>query len=225
MNRYPGDVLANNNLAAPWVFWVFLISLMVLAYLKVNYQKGIGDLFRTMGNRRLLIQVMREELSSSNRAASLLLIVFFLSAGMLFYHLHQLFHISLLPGNGLLSYLQISGVLVFAYLIKSLTIRFVGLLSNGEQGLLEYDYTFWLYNKTLGILLLPLLIFGTYVGTPLARYFILFSIGLMMIFYLLRIGRGILHAIQYRVRAFYIILYLCTLEILPLAILFKLISA
>jgi hypothetical protein len=88
----------------------------------------------------------------------------------------------------------------------------------------ESVFNIRLYYKALGLLLLPVV---TIHGLSVESNFITIWVmaGLILIMYVLALIRSIYVGIRKDVSIFYLILYLCTLEILPLLLVFKLISA
>lgn len=112
--------------------------------------------------------------------------------------------------------------LYFSFQVISLFLS--GLLSGELKKLNEH---FLLLNFTyhfIGLLLIPVLIIWL-LNVDYSIYFIYAVAGIFSAFWILRVTRGILFALRNKILWYYIILYLCTLEIWPLMVIFKLLTA
>ena len=207
------------NLFEPWMTWVFLLVFALLAWVRVVYARRYRLLWRTILRLQILRQVMREELLFSHRASLVLFTNFILSAGLLIYAAVR--HYDLLEGgmNGFIFFLVLSLVLLGAYLLKFLSMSILGWLYRDEGLLREYRFEVFSVNKALGLILLPLAL--VVVTSNVGKLQILFTIALIIwvLFFLFRLVQGLVMSFAYRVSRVYIILYLCTLEILPLLLL------
>jgi hypothetical protein len=123
--------------------------------------------------------------------------------------------------TGLQAYLQILLIVFLVFVLKLIVMEAAGSLSVKNDLLREYRANTLLFTILTGILLTPLCI-----GTSLTigeneDWIWIIGIAIYLFFYLIRLWRGAISALQQGVRFYYIILYLCTLEILPLAVLIK----
>jgi hypothetical protein len=88
-----------------------------------------------------------------------------------------------------------------------------------DPGLLrEYLYVVFLVNKAAGIILLPLALGLIYLNVGALQKIFFACIVVLLILGLYRVVQGALLSVGYRVQKVYIILYLCTLEIMPLLV-------
>lgn len=216
--------IASYNLADEWLSALLLLVVLVLSWVKVNYGKRIPRMFGAILNTRLLRQLMREELVFSHRASIGLMGCFLVVISVLMYEADKLFGLRLFLADGIVlwfGYLAI-GVLMIA--LKSLSVLIVQSLSGGDFGLGEYQYTGVLVYKANGLILLPFVMLGAYLSQSTARYVVLCGGAIYAIGLIIRLLRGISGAIENRIPPFYIFLYLCTLEILPLVLVFRLIA-
>ena len=78
--------------------------------------------------------------------------------------------------------------------------------------------------KNLGIYLIPIVIGIAYIHEKLKIYVVYAGIVLFVLAYFLKFYKGIQIIIKKDVLIFYLILYLCTLEILPVLIIYKFLS-
>jgi hypothetical protein len=168
---------------------------------------------------------MREELVLSHRASVALTGIFLLSLPSLSYLAIKYWQIDALgtPGLGLFAKLLVLVLLI--YICKVMVIRTVQLISHGDFGLGEYLHNLFLTSKAAGILLIPIIAFAAFSSLSVTTFFLIAGCIVFGLFYFFRISRGIGNALSLRIPPLYIILYLCTLEILPLLLFYKLVSS
>jgi hypothetical protein len=213
------------NLAENWMIFVLLACLAILAWVRVNYPNRLKKLYNNLTNTRMLRQVMREEIVFSHRASLALLLVFLLEGALLIYLIDKISLYHPMPYEGWVLYLYYLFLMVCIYTIKTLSIRLVMILTDGSFGLEEYNYNVFLFLKATALVGLPILVCMIYLPREYAEIFLYSFITVAALFYVIRIGRGMINAFRVRISLFYIILYLCTLEILPLYVFFKVLTS
>ena len=90
---------------------------------------------------------------------------------------------------------------------------------------MEFIHQILLIYKNIGIFFIPLIIAIAYIQENLRIYLIITGIVLFIGGYFFRFVKGIQIIIKKDVLLFYLILYLCTLEILPVVIYCKFFSS
>jgi hypothetical protein len=169
-----------------------------------------------MWNVRSMRQTMRED-PNTPRSNLLFNATYYTNASLIAFAAVKLFRPQF-SMNGILLYAILLAVLLGIYLLKQLTIYAVGLLSDGDFSLDEYGYHVFLTNRLLGLLLFPLAAFIVYFPTQQAEYLLLAGLGVVAVFIAYRIIRSLITALESGVTPFYILFYICTLEILPTAL-------
>lgn len=164
---------------------------------------------------------MREELVFSHRVSVFLFLNFALVSGLLLYTASKFYGWNIFGYTGFQSFIICFCAVAIAYLLK-LFISFILRNLYGDPGLIrEYLFEVILINKVLSILLIPFAIAIVFVN--LSYLTVLFiTVGIIVGFFLIfRVFQGILMSLSYSVSSVYIILYICTLEILPFLVVFK----
>jgi hypothetical protein len=204
------------NLSEDWMVLVFLFTLVSLAYTRRVHPARIFRLWNSMWNIRTMRQTIREE-PNTPRANLLFNSVFYLQAGIIAYAGIKCFRpdINL---NGVLPYLTLVGILFGIYLLKRILLRSIAVLSAGDFSLSEYEYSVFLTNRMLGLLLFPLALAIAYFPSQQAASIIVGSAAIILIAISYRLIRSLLTAVESGVTPFYILFYICTLEILPSAL-------
>ncbi len=210
-------------LAEDWMFLVFLFSVATLAYTRSNYPLRISRLWNSMWNVRILRQAIREE-PNTPRANLLFNAAFYLLSSLIIYLTLKRYDLHPLGLQGFLMFLLLLGCIVTAYTLKTVGIRAVQLMGDGDFGLTEYEYNVFLMNRGLGIFLLPVAALLAYLPFNIIDPFLLLAAALFGLMVIYRMIRGLINAASEGIPIFYIFFYICTLEILPLVVCVKALS-
>lgn len=165
-------------------------------------------------------QLMREE-TSTKRENLLFFLNFFLSSGMMLYLAGKYYGWQTTSVEGVGLYLLYFLGLLAYYAVKSALIYIVRFISDGDYGLEEYHYNLFLMNRINGIFMVPLAISGAYLDLDRVPWVLITGLIILGIFTFFGLFRGVIGALRNGVEVFYIFFYICTLEILPLLLLYK----
>ncbi len=207
-----------------WVMLVIVLSLMLLGYLYSAFNSRFLNFIRAVFNPRYSAQASREERSLSHPVSMLLSLNFILTVSLFILQMLSsgIFSKSKIEFT-LTSYFLIAGSVFCIYLVKLILIKVFAFIFDKNEIIAEYNFIIFLVNQFLGIALIPSIIFIAYgpkLFTEAVFYFGAITLSLTLIF---RVGKGIVAVLDKReFTPFYLILYLCTLEILPLLVGIKL---
>ncbi|NEN23521.1 DUF4271 domain-containing protein [Cryomorpha ignava] len=210
------------NLYEYWMLAAFFVILVVLAYVRAAYTRRLFRLFSSLVRIQILRQVMREELVFSHRVSVLLFINFALVIGLILFGASKFYGWNFTQAEGWELYLIYVALVAGVYLLK-LVLNFILRKVLHDPGIVkEYLFEVFLVNKALGVIFLPLAIAICFINVGSLN--ILFNVigVLFLLFILFRLFQGLLMSFSYTVSRVYIILYLCTLEILPFMVVWKL---
>ena len=204
------------NLSEDWMILVFLFTLVSLAYTRKVHPSRISRLWNSMWNIRTMRQTIREE-PNTPRANLLFNTVYYLQAGLLVYAGIKCYK----PNyelQGVLPFLWIVAALFGIYFLKRASLRAISILSAGDFSLSEYEYSVFLTNRMIGLILFPLGLGIAYFPLYQAKSIVMLSAAIVLAGIVHRLIRSLLTAVESGVTPFYILFYICTLEILPSAI-------
>ncbi|MEO0312331.1 MAG: hypothetical protein RIQ89_1988 [Bacteroidota bacterium] len=217
----------NHPQATPdWVFPVMVLFVAIFAALKVYYQKFFIQILASFFNATLAKQIVRDENIFVQRATLLLSIVFNLVVAMLLYYTSIALHWKI-PGEltGFMRFLFFSLLVASLYASKFLVIRLSAALLGNEREMNAYIFTIFSINNILGILLIPILILMAFTHQLSFIQLLNAALAISAIAYLFRLVRGVLIGLNANTfSGLYLFLYLCALELAPLAVLLKFIS-
>jgi hypothetical protein len=209
------------NLYEPWMLPVLLLILAVVAYVRVAYGRRLSRLFNSLWRIQILRQVMREELVFSHRASILLHFNFVLVAALAVYAWMKITDRSIFNLQGFALYASLSGIVAAVYIVKLIITAVLRAVFKDPGLIREYLFEVFLINKAAGILLLPLALALIILNISKAQTLILVIAISALLFIVFRFIQGLRLSLDYKVSGVYIILYLCTLEILPFLVLAK----
>ncbi len=208
----------NPSLFEPWMLWVVLTGAVLVAFIRVSYPRRLPRLFRGILRMQMLRMIMRDEALFSHRASVALYLNFCLSLALVTYLACKYYGILPEVITGFVGYLYLFAGILVVYLLKVILMRFLGWLYLDHGPLNEYTYGVVLTNNAAGLVLLPLGLVLALTNVGNLPTLLLISGIIFLFFILFRYIRGVGIAMSYRVSGLYIISYLCTLEILPIAL-------
>lgn len=115
-------------------------------------------------------------------------------------------------------------VLVFLLVLFSLKVlvyRLVAHVFETKNQVREYLMGSSVMSKAFSLLIIPVIVMIPFLDSTLQPLFVKAGFGLFILLYLIQLARGVRIILSNTFSVYYIILYLCALEILPLTILFK----
>jgi hypothetical protein len=203
------------------LFYVLASLIFYFGLIKVIYSKYFSNLFRVFFNNTLRQSQLTDQLYSSKLASLFFNLLFFLSAGIYGYLLLQR---GVYAHENINWYLLgvIMAVLLSIYVTKNLTLKFVGWLTGFKEEANTYLFVVFLINKILGICLLPVIVMISFSVIPVVNivFFISFLfIGIMLPLRIIR-TYSLLHQ-KLKLSPLHFILYLISLEILPIVLICK----
>lgn len=197
-----------------WLFWsLMLFNVIALAYVRTAMPGYITVLIRTGVYNRQLYQNVQEGLRLSG-AGSVLLTVGYLNC---FAVLLSTF----IPNSADKTIWILFGAGAAVLIIKFALIRFLGFLTEVREGLTEHWINHLIYFQIIMLVLTPLLCLTHFAPQTVQPVIGITIASFMAIMILLREVQSFIRAIRQRVPIVYIILYLCTLELIPLIVLIK----
>jgi hypothetical protein len=208
------------NQSEDWVVLIFVVCISIIAMVRVIAPLRISKMFSAVFNILVLRQLMREE-NPRRQENTLLNIGFVLSFSLLSWISIRSFHLPTPLQSNFLLFVVLVFFVAAVYLLKMVFVRLVRWFAGSDCGFTEYLYNTFLINRVVGILLLPFAALAIYGQIHYAQVIIYAALSMLTAAYLYRLGRGLLNAARIGISPFYIFFYICTLEILPLLMGYK----
>jgi hypothetical protein len=209
-----GTLRFTDPLSTEWVTTMLLLVFMLLAYTNVAAPKKWRLLWGALFTLRLGKQAMREDVDLQDRTLIGLLCTALVVLALFAYQAEVLLGAR---ATGLVVFGRTLGLVVLLLLAQVVVLWLVNFLFRVDGGTREYLYTVLLLTVTLGLLLLPVVTLMAYqpdwrgvllpVGAVLATAYVGY-----------RWFRGVVIGVGMGVPPRHVFLYLCTAEILPVAL-------
>jgi hypothetical protein len=216
------DPLAVNRQSTDWITLVFLTCLIILAWIQTIYQKRFIQIFRAVFQPHYVNQLEREGNLFRERITLGLSFIYFTIGSIFIYQIFREFE-SVPVGFSNLGFAAIIFASLLIYqLFKSMIVYTTGIIFNTTEHSRQFQLNSLIFNTIIGIVLFPIAIIALYWDSTV--YLIIGSV-IVSLLVVYRLIRDILLGMANKsYNLFYLFLYLCTLEILPLVLVYKAIS-
>lgn len=203
-----------------WVHAILLSCFTLLVLLRVYDFRRISMLVQGFVRPAAVATLYREESALTSRVSFFLILNFVMVCSLFLWQSIATNSSSEVSDSAVV---WIALALLGVYVVKIISTRVLGFIFEVKEAAREYAYNIVLFNKTIGLILFPITLLLTYARQVPATWLIWSGLVLWGLALLYRLVR--LSFIGFSVRGvsvFYIILYLCTLEILPVLVIIKL---
>jgi hypothetical protein len=203
------------------LFYLMAGVLFFLAFVKAGFSRYFRNLFVLFFRTSLRQKQTRDQLLQDNFASLLTNVLFFISAGL---------YITLLiqeMGWSQYSFWILAAasaiILLLIYVGKYLFLLFSGWVFNAREAAGSYIFMVFMVNKVMGVVLIPFLLLLSFATPQIAKHSITVSIIVIGILFIYRyfVSFTTIRS-RLRVNVFHFLLYLCSVEILPLLLIYKL---
>jgi len=205
-------------------FYLLLFLCLMLGMIRFMDTRYFLNLWRAFWNPTLSNRQLKEQLQGSGLPNLLMNIFFTFAGGAYIYYVVKFFtphHSGVIPPS-LLIIMLIAGT-GFIYLAKYAAVRFSGWAFRVEGITEHYLFNVFLINKVLGITLIPFIIILAFADHEWAKQVVIISFvvsGILLLNRYIRSWQVFGSFFQYS--KFHFFMYLCASELLPLAVLMKL---
>jgi hypothetical protein len=203
-----------------WTFITFLICLIFLAIFTFKNQKRISQLFKAFGMPHFTNQLVREGNIMREFFIYPLLLIYFVSQTLLFSNvLIHFFDFEIVLNQVFLIFIA----LIIYFICKIIFINLIGSVFQTKKETFEYLTNYIIFSVVFGLFLFPFVFILVYASSAISNLFLYIVLIIFMLINIYRSARALLIGLKSeRYNLYYLILYLCTVEILPLSISFKL---
>lgn len=218
------DVLKPPEPLEGFILGLMLFSFLLLAILVTLFRAYFQKVMRSISNGNMLSQAHREYQQGQRFPYIVLYFAFMVNAGIfIFLMIRRVYDLQIKYSNGQLLLLCIGSV-VAIFLFKHLLLFFIGRIFPVQKEISVYSFTIMVFSIFIGIsLFLGNVALG--LGAENLLYpIVLGVVGFVGLVYLVRSFRGLLIGSRFiPLHIFHFLLYICTAEIAPVAVLVKLI--
>ena len=211
-----------NHQSTNWVTAVFLVCIFLFAWIQTTSSKRLNQIIRAVAQSHHINQLERDgNIFKEHITFGLGLNYFLISSVFIFL---VITHYSTVPSG--IPNVVFTGIIflaLFLYQFFKLSVIYVsGIIFETAEAARKYQLIILIFNYMTGIILFPVTVIAFYWESSIMLIAGIIIISLLMTY---RVIRGFLAGQDNKSYSlFYFFLYLCTLEILPLLLLFKALS-
>jgi len=216
---FQGKKLLRNN--PDWLVGVLIFCFILFATVRLIFNKYLSQLLQSATNYSTFTRLFRERYFNLFHASFRLDVVFNLIFSLYCYQFINTFKINFGLRQSILIYLVCLGVVIGYFTLKRIIYTLVGVLTESRSEVQEYLFSITVYNRVLGLFLLPVTTTIAFVPLTQVEPTLYFGLLLIGIFYLLLLLRGAKIFLKKHFSISYLILYLCTLEFLPIILIYN----
>jgi hypothetical protein len=203
-----------------WLFGLLVLSVVLLGWLRLRASRYITDLLHA-----ILYPAFTEKLSRNNISNSqpsfLLYLLFYFNSSLFIYEVTTIFNQSFLGLQGIAILPGAFGFLFVIMTLKALIYRLSGKIFNTSNAVNTYLTQSSAMSKAFSIFLTPFILLIPFTEGTILIILIKTVLTIFIFLYLTQTIRGIRNNFVSLLSGYYIILYLCALEIVPLSLLYK----
>ena len=222
----PGPVLQETKMGSSRSFLVLvsIIDFVLLTILVVLFRNYFVRVYNGFVNDNLLGQLYRERATGLGIPFLSLYSLYFFNLGWLVFLALKFFKADLPYSDSRLLLLCMFGVMVIT-ILRHLVLSFIAFAFPVDNEARLYSFSINIFNVVVGVILIPVNLFVAMAPGNLSRGVLYIGFVVVILLYLFRSIRGLLIANRYLTfYKFHFLLYICTVEIAPLVVLYKLIS-
>jgi hypothetical protein len=217
----PGQILPRRPFHDDWALGIILAAIILFSVTRATAKSiapGIARFFLFRGTKD---ESLRDIMGIFQWQSTVLNLSSFLITGLFLYFAADYYQLIPPEIPGILFWLISLGTIIAAVTLRHLVCKITGILSGQEEVFRDYLHTVYQSYRFNALFFFILIILMSYAGFLSGKGYIITGILLFSSLYLIRILRLFIIFINRNISIFYLILYLCALEILPVLIITK----
>ncbi len=213
-----------NTYNTDWLTLILLVALVLFASVRASYSKYLNNLFLSVINNATSTRMFEEKSYSIINGAGRLEILFYLIFSVFLFQAASYVNLEL-PFQNRILYIAILGCALIYFMIKKIAYRTIGNIIERTEETGEYLFNHDNFNRVTGLILFPIVTLAAFGPLKNSGALVLSGLIVCSISYFLLLGRGISILLKKQFSIFYLFLYLCSLEFLPLLLISKIVVA
>jgi hypothetical protein len=223
----PSEVKVNFKSATTydWLFGIFLLLSFLFIWIKVFYGKFYTTLANALNSYQISAKLYHEKNILTQRVSILLDFIYLIVFSIFCFEIATFYHLWSKELTPIKLYLVFFNLVILYTLFRLFILKLTGYVFLAQGVISEYIHSTYVINKGLGIVLFHVTIMVHYFPDLLIPVVMILGGSIFFFGFIFKIIRAYQIIIRKDVLLFYLILYLCTLEILPLLLGFKFVKS
>jgi hypothetical protein len=206
-----------------WFLGIFIFITLLFVWIRLFYGKYFSLLTNALGSFHISAKLFREKNIMVRRVSIVLDFIYLVVLSVFTYELCVHFKWFTSAMSRFNQYMLLLNIIMIYSLVRVALLRFTGFLFVKYNLFAEYIHNSFVVNKGTGIVLFPVVITAHYFPFPFVSTVLISGLIILLISFILKSIRAYQIIKRKDVVLFYLILYLCTLEFLPLLLGYKVI--
>jgi hypothetical protein len=221
----PDDIVprGRNISHLDWILGIFLVISLLFIWIRLFYGKYFATLASAVSSFQMSAKLFRERNILVRRVSIVLDFIYFVMLSVLVYELVTHFNWITSSLSQFNLYMLLLNIIIIYSLVRIALLRITAHLFLQRSLFSEYIHNTLVINKGTGIVLFPIVITARYFPFPLISLVLAIGLSILILGAIWKIIRAYQIIRRKNVVLFYLILYLCTLEFLPLLLGYKVI--
>jgi hypothetical protein len=217
------DTHGRNIQSLDWFLGIFIFLTLLFIWIRLFYGKYFSLLANAVGSFQFSVKLFRERNIMVRRVSIVLDFIYLVVLSVFTFEIGSHFGWFTSGLSRFNQYMLLLNIIMLYSLLRVALLRITGYLFLNYNLFSEYIHNSFVVNKGTGIILFPVVITAHYFPVPLVSVVLLAGLFILVISFILKSIRAYQIIKRKDVVLFYLILYLCTLEILPLLLGYKVI--
>jgi len=208
-----------------WLLGIILLLVVLFVWIRIFYSKFFAILANALVSFHITAKLFQEKNVLLHRVSIVLDFIYLIVFSVFIFELIAYLGFPRLEMNGFNLYLLLLNIVMLYALFRILLLHLTGILFLIRPLFSEYIHNTFVVNKGMGIALFPVVIMAHYLPYKLIPVMLVLGVLIFAIAFIWKSVRAYQIFIRRDVLLFYLILYLCTLEILPLLLGYKFVTS
>ena len=204
-----------------WLSIFLIFSVVIIGILRISSMKFLRELFNSAFYSQAATKMYSSVNIRNSKPSFVLSFLFFVNTGLFIFEALVFYRATIFGQEGFSLLLIVWSVIVGYDVIKGFLYRMTGFVFDTSFLTGEYLFNAAMLSKVYAIVLLPIISVIPYVNIWMIPNLIKIGVGIFIALYIWQLFRGLKIFFQNTFSGFYMFLYFCALEILPLVILYK----
>ncbi|MBI9063607.1 MAG: DUF4271 domain-containing protein [Marinilabiliaceae bacterium] len=204
-----------------WMSGLIILTLIIAGFVRLSSNKYLYELFSAVRFQHSASKLHTTVNVQNQKPMFALSALFFISTALMVFEFALSFGQANLKFTGIALYGIILIGLLLYFLVKQMMYRGVAMVFGVGVQTGEYLFNAGLLSQVYGLVLLPIVSLVPFVDQGTGTFLLKIGVTLFLFMYVIQLIRGAKIILRSSLSIFYMFLYFCALEILPLSILLK----
>jgi len=209
------------NPTGNWLLLIFMTVILLLIWIRIFYNKFFTILSNSLISYQISAKTFQERNVLLKRVSFVLDIIYLIVLAVFVYECFTFRNLAPMKMVSYNLFLLLFNIIILYTVTRGLILKLFSTLFKSESIVSEYVHNNFIINKSLGIVLFPVVFAVCYLPESFVSTLLWAGILLLGAGIIFKLFRGYQIIIRKDVLFIYLILYLCTLEILPLLLGYK----